>query len=126
MMMSLFLLLLSCSENTTVVVGNKTTMEIDTVYDAGNILKGEVINATFKLTNTGDFPLVLAEVKGSCSCTVADYPEDPIAPGESAIIKAHVNTDRLSLGMLSKSVRVVANTEPSITQVLIKANVTRK
>jgi hypothetical protein len=70
--------------------------------------------------------LILAEVKGSCTCTVAEYPKDPIAPGESATIKANIKTERASPGTLSKEVRIVANTDPSITPVLIKANVIRK
>ena len=82
--------------------------------------------AKFKIKNTGDYPLVIAEVKGSCSCTVAEYPEEPLAPGEKATILAHVNTDKTGAGILNKSVSIVSNTEPSITRVVIKANVTTK
>lgn len=118
--------LVSCSGSDVVEVGNKTTIEIDLIYDAGKVLKGEMITAKFKIENTGKYPLVIAEVKGSCSCTVAEYPEEPLLPGESAEIMAHVNTDQTGAGILNKSVRIVANTEPSITQVLIKANVMNK
>jgi len=118
--------LASCSDGKKVVVGNKSTMEINMVYDAGNVVKGEIVNAKFKIKNTGDYPLVIAEVKGSCSCTVAEYPEEPLAPGEKATILAHVNTDKTGAGILNKSVSIVSNTEPSITRVVIKANVTTK
>ena len=119
----LFTSLVSCSGSDTVEVGNKTTMEIDKVFDAGTVVKGEMITAKFKLENTGSYPLVIAEVKGSCSCTVAEYPEEPIAPGETAEIMAHVNTDKTGAGIINKSVRVVANTKPSITQLQVKASV---
>ena len=120
------LLLFSCGDNTDYEVGNKTTMEVNEVFDAGDIVKGEKITAVFTIKNTGDYPLVIGEVKGSCSCTVADYPEDPIAPGKEGKISAHVNTDQVEAGLLNKSVRIVANTNPSVKQVLVKANIIRK
>ena len=119
-------LLASCGGNTDVSVGEKTTMEINEIFDAGDVVKGEMVTAEFTVKNTGDYPLVIGEVKGSCSCTVAEYPEEPIAPGESGKISAHVDTDKVEAGLLNKSVRIVANTDPSIKQVLIKANVMRK
>ena len=125
-LLSISLLLFACGDNTDYEVGNKTTMEVNEVFDAGDIVKGEKITAVFTIKNTGDYPLVLGEVKGSCSCTVADYPEDPIAPGQEGKISAHVNTDEVEAGLLNKSVRIVANTNPSVKQVLIKANIIRK
>lgn len=116
----------ACSDSTKVEVGNKTEMEVQSVVDAGKVLLGEVVHAKFNIKNIGEYPLILAEVKGSCTCTVADYPKDPIAPGESATITADVKTDRAMPGTLTKDVRIVANTEPSITSVMIKANVVRK
>lgn len=118
----------SCESDTEkdVVVGNKTTMKIDRLYDAGEVMKGEVITAKFKVTNTGKYPLTLASVKPSCSCTVSSYPEKPIAPGESDVITATVNTDRLGTGILTKHVNVTANTSPSVTQLKIKGLVMSK
>ena len=123
---TLTIFLNSCNSNDKIEVGNKTTMEITKEFKAGNIILGEEIEAVFKLKNTGDYPLIIAEVKGSCSCTVADYPEDPIAPGETEEITATVRTDNAAPGQLSKEVRVVANTEPSLSVLNIRANVTRK
>lgn len=123
----LLTLFAGCEEsNDEVVVGNKTTMEIDRLYDAGEVMKGEVITAKFKVTNTGDNPLVLASVKPSCSCTVSSFPEEPIMPGESEVITATVNTDRVGTGVLSKHVNVTANTSPSVTQLKIKGVVMSK
>lgn len=120
------LLFAACSDNTKVEVGQKTTMEIDKVFDAGEVLKGEVISAKFKIKNTGDYPLVIAEVSGSCSCTVTDYPKEAIMPGDEGEIFAHVNTDKTGSGAISKTVRIVSNTTPSINQVVIKAVVRNK
>jgi hypothetical protein len=115
--------LAACSGSNEVEVGQKTTMAVDPVFDGGQVIKGEKVEAEFVVTNTGSYPLVISEVKGSCSCTVAEKPNDPIQPGEKGIIKADVDTDRTSLGVISKSIRIVANTEPSVTEVAIRAKV---
>jgi hypothetical protein len=117
---------MACSNTEVVEVGNKTSMVVAPVFDAGEVVKGEVIRAKFEVQNTGEYPLVIAEVKGSCSCTVAGKPDAPIAPGETGTITAEVDTERTSVGLITKSVRIVANTEPSVTEVAIKALVKNK
>ena len=113
-------LLFSCEDNKKVVVGQKTTMEVNLVYDAGNVIKGEVINAKFKVKNTGDYPLVFGEVRPSCSCTVPHKPEKPIPAGETGEIVAQVMTDKLNTKNISKSVTIMTNTEPNTTVLMIK------
>ena len=113
----------SCGGSDVVEIGQKTSMVVEPVFDAGEVVKGEIISAKFIVKNTGKYPLVIADVKGSCSCTVAEKPEDPIQPGGEGVITAEVDTDRTSSGVISKSVRIVANTEPSVTEVAIKARV---
>lgn len=117
---------MSCKDTASIEVGNKTTMAVKNVFDAGDVVKGEVVTAKFVIKNTGEYPLIIGEVKGSCSCTVAEYPEEPIQAGQSGKILAHVNTEKVGAGTLNKSVRIVANTTPSITQVVVRANVIRR
>jgi len=119
-------MIISCKGNTKVEVGNKTTMSVNLVYDAGKVIKGETIDAKFIIKNTGDFPLVIGEAKGSCSCTVAEKPEAPINPGEEGVLKAQVTTLSANAGIINKSINIVANTEPSLTTVIVKANVINK
>lgn len=124
---AIMLMFISCGDSTDVEIGNKTTMEITPeVFDAGDVVKGEVITAKFTLKNTGKFPLVIGEVKGGCSCTVAEYPDEPIQPGETGEILAHVNTNETGVGPLNKAVNIVANTENSVTTVVVRASVMRK
>lgn len=123
--LSIATLLFSCTNNT-LSVGDKTSMEVVQEVDMGDVVFGEDVVAKFKVTNTGDYPLILSEVKGSCSCTVADYSKEPILPGKSEWLKATVKTTNASSGILRKDVRISANTTPAITSVIIKANIIRK
>ena len=49
------------------------------VYKVHKDLVGET---EFKFTNTGEGPLIISSAQGSCGCTVPEYPNAPVAPGE--------------------------------------------
>ncbi len=116
----------ACNGSNKVEVGNKTSMHVNPVYNAGTVMKGETINASFVIENTGNYPLVIADVRASCSCTVVDKPEEPVLPGKKAVVEAQVNTENISSGNITKSLRIVANTEPSVTELIIKAKIKSK
>lgn len=116
--------LTACKNNSEIEVGQATTMEIpQRIFQAGTVMKGERIKATFKVINTGAYPLVFGEIKPSCSCTVVDKPEKPIQPGESTIIRAEINTDELHTKNIHKAVTLMTNTEPNITVLQIKGRI---
>jgi hypothetical protein len=92
------------------------------VHDYGTIKKGEDGSCVFIIKNTGSLPLVIRSAKGSCQCTVPEWPKDPIAPGKSAEIKVKYNTQRI--GVINKSVTVTSNAINGTTRVLrIKGSV---
>lgn len=111
------------SDSPSEIVGYKTTMKVESVYKAGKIARGEIIHAKFTVENTGDNPLVLSDVSGSCSCTVADWSKEPIAPGEKGYVKADVKTESFSEGPVTRSVTILSNTTPPSTKVVIEANI---
>jgi hypothetical protein len=116
--------LTACKNNTEIEVGQATTMEIpQKIFQAGTVMKGERIKATFKVINTGAYPLVFGEIKPSCSCTVVAKPEKPIQPGESTIIRAEINTDELHTKNIHKAITLMTNTEPNITVLQIKGRI---
>jgi len=104
-------------------VGFKTTMKVDPVYNAGKVAVGEIINAKFDVENTGDEPLILSDVRGTCGCTVASFSQDPIAPGEKGFVKATVNTSGFHTGLVKKSITMLSNTTPAQTMVVVQANI---
>lgn len=117
-------ILLSCgSDKTEVDVRFKTEIEINSEYNAGKVIKGEIINANYEIENVGDEPLIISDVKGSCSCTIADYTDEPIPPGEKGYIKAKVKTENFPLGAALRSIRVLCNTTPAEHILMVKATI---
>lgn len=101
--------------------GPKIEFEKD-VHDYGTIKQYGNGTYEFKFTNTGNEPLTISNAKGSCGCTVPEWPREPIAPGESGTIKVKYDTKRV--GPFGKSVTLQSNAinEPTKT-IRIKGNV---
>ncbi|MCF8232123.1 MAG: DUF1573 domain-containing protein [Bacteroidales bacterium] len=91
-------------------------------HDFGKVISGEVVSYNFKFKNTGDAPLIISEVSSSCGCTVPDYPEEPIKPGEEKYLEVTFDSERRS-GFQSKTITVGTNAQPSNTTLRIKAKV---
>jgi len=92
-------------------------------FEVGKITQGEIITHTFSFTNTGEAPLLIATVDGSCGCTVPrSYPTGKIMPGEGGEIEVEYNSDGKA-GKQNVSIIVSANTVPAATQLLIKTEV---
>jgi len=92
------------------------------VIDYGTIAHNADGKREFVLKNTGDAPLVITRVKGSCGCTVPTKPAAPILPGKTGIIKVKYATNRV--GSFSKTVTVTSNAVNSpIKVVRIKGKV---
>ncbi|NOQ71455.1 MAG: DUF1573 domain-containing protein [Crocinitomix sp.] len=93
-------------------------------YNFGSVVDGDMVKHTFKFTNTGDKNLVLFDVKTTCGCTVPeDWPKHPIAPGESGEVKVIFNSNN-KVGSINKSIRIEANTNPTVSTVRITGEVT--
>lgn len=117
-------LIFGCRDNQNIEVGAETTMVFkSTVYNAGQVYKGEVVTAVFEVENTGENPLVFGEVRPSCTCTLAKKPTKPLMPGKRTKIIAKVNTDELHTKRIHKAVTVMTNTSPNITVLEIKGTI---
>ena len=90
------------------VGGNGPMITVDKdVHDYGTIAQGANGECTFKVTNTGDAPLILTKCEGSCGCTVPQCDTAPIKPGTSTLITVRYDTNRI--GPINKSVTILSN-----------------
>jgi hypothetical protein len=81
-----------------------------TTQDLGKIKDGTIIEISWKFKNTGDKALIISDARGTCGCTIADKPKEPIAPGEEGVIKAKFNSQGQG-PEAHKTVTVDANTK---------------
>src|SRR5687768_13939501 len=56
-------------------------------HNSGNVTEGEVVEYSFKFTNTGEKDLLINKAEASCGCTVPEWPKEPVKPGESGYMK---------------------------------------
>jgi hypothetical protein len=86
------------------------------VHDYGNVKNGGDGSCVFTFTNTGTEPLMITSAKGSCGCTVPQWPTEPIAPGATGTI--NVRYDTMRTGPFEKMVTVMSNASNEPTKVL--------
>jgi hypothetical protein len=77
------------------------------IYDYGTVEYGGNGISEFKFKNTGTEPLIISNARGSCGCTVPDWPRNPIPPGGSGVIKVSYDTKRP--GPINKQVTITSN-----------------
>jgi hypothetical protein len=92
-----------------------------TVHDYGQLEYAADGSYEFILTNTGDAPLIVTNVRSTCGCTVPEWPRQPIEPGATEKIAVRYDTRRT--GPFTKSITVSTNTEIADTRLTIKGEV---
>ncbi len=92
-------------------------------YDANGIRE-------FKFTNVGKSPLTISSVTGECGCTATTidgkpgWPQEPILPGKSGVIKVKYDTKRE--GRFDKNVTVSSNAKIATIKIRIKGEIKAK
>jgi hypothetical protein len=112
------------SQNATETPTATTAMSFDkTLHDFGNIKEGETVQTSFTFTNTGQANLIIVDARGSCGCTVPNYPKNTaIAPGASGEILVSFDSSNKP-NMQQKTVTISANTSSGRETLRIKAMV---
>lgn len=90
----------------------------DTLINFGTVKEGDTVRLQFSFVNTGSKLLFINEVRPSCGCTITDYPEKPVSPGETGSVTAVFTTYRHP-GLQQKSILVKANTKGKVHHKLI-------
>lgn len=140
--LSLSLMTFSCNENAAkkiktenlelakerdeeIKIGGPELQFEKTEHDFGVINEGDVVETVFSFTNSGKSELIITSAKGSCGCTVPEWPREPIMPGEKGQIKVKFNSDRKP-NLQQKNITLVTNTDQGKEIIKIKAQVTPK
>ena len=96
-----------------------TSIQVEsTEFDFGKIHFNKKSTICFKLTNTGENPLVIYSAKASCGCTNVDFEKEPIKPGKSTEIAVTITPD--NNGYFYKTVDLYSNTKNSPTLLSVK------
>lgn len=108
-------------------VANYTTASFtDSVQDFGKVPRGEQVKIVFHIKNTGTKPLLIAEAKPSCGCTVADFTKSAIAPGKEGEITGTFDSNHGAPGQIRKTITVTTNTSPTHNMVIFTGQVLPK
>lgn len=94
----------------------------ENTFDFGTLEEGDKVEHVFKFKNDSENPLMISNARGSCGCTVPEWPREPIAPGESGEIKVKFDS-KGKKGAQNKTVTITANTDPANTMLTIKSDV---
>ncbi len=104
-------------------VGPTTTMTFEeTSFDFGTVVDGEKVRHVYNFTNTGAEPLIISNARGSCGCTVPQWPQEPIAPGDKGEIVVEFDS-KGKPGRQTKTVTITANTNPTTSKLTITGEV---
>lgn len=94
------------------------------IIDYGNIAQNSEGKRIFTFKNSGNSPITIKSVKGSCGCTVPTKPEKAVLPGETATIEVTYDTKRI--GGFSKTITIISNASNERKVLRIKGNVMKK
>lgn len=91
-------------------------------YDFGDIKQGDIVEHVFEFENTGNRPLILADVRTTCGCTAPSWPREPVLPGEKANITIKFNS-RGKIGAQNKVITIMSNAVEQRSRISIETNV---
>jgi len=95
---------------------------VTTEHDFGKLIDGVKVSFKFKYKNVGGSDLIINQVKPSCGCTASHFSKDPLPPGGTGVIELTFDSSHQP-GKNFKNARIVANTQPNIVVLKIRAEV---
>lgn len=74
-------------------------------------------------TNTGDVPLVVTEVRTSCSCMSVDYKREKVLPQERGTINITLNPAKAPKGQYLRVMQIYSTARSGVKRVTVKAHI---
>ncbi|MGM0666713.1 MAG: DUF1573 domain-containing protein [Bacteroidota bacterium] len=94
-------------------------------HDFGKIEEGEKVACVFTFQNKGDSDLLITSASTSCGCTVPDFDNKPVPPGENGRVEV-VFDSSFRNGAQSKTITIRSNAVKPVVILKIKAEVVTK
>ena len=88
------------------------------------ILKDTAYVHVFRFKNEGDAPLTVTSVTPTCKCTVAEWTQTAVNPGEAGEIK--ISYHPILTGHLDMRIMVYDTGDPDITCVYIRGDIEKE
>ncbi|HVZ26395.1 MAG TPA: DUF1573 domain-containing protein [Sediminibacterium sp.] len=92
---------------------------IDSIVSFGEVVQGKQLHIPFRYRNTGSKPLYLSNVRAACGCTVPEYTQGAVAPGDTGVVIAAFDTRLAATGNVRKIMSVFTNTRGNRRHTLI-------
>lgn len=99
-------------------------LPLTTQHEIRDMEVGKTYTTVFEIENTGDFPLVIADIKSSCGCTVPSWSKQPVASGGKTEVKVEVIPD--TRGFFNKTISIYGNMTNSPLQLSIIGTVKKQ
>jgi len=120
LLLSLVLLSTACKTTKKLVVDQNGNPVPEITWDQatlelGEVYQGETRDLVYNFTNTGSADLII-ELVTSCKCTTLDWPRKPIPPGGRGTLNVTYDSSSQKLGPLTKTLDVIANTDPIVVE----------
>lgn len=74
-------------------------------------------------TNTGDVPLVVTEVRTTCSCTTVQYDRKKVLPAERGVITITVDPAKAPEGSFYRVLQVYSTAVSGVQHITLKAEI---
>lgn len=94
------------------------------VVDLGTLSQDDdkqLVRLTY--TNTGDVPLVVTEVRTSCSCTMVRYDRGKVLPGERGVLNITMEPAKAPVGSFYRVLQVYSTAKSGVQHITLKAEI---
>jgi hypothetical protein len=89
----------------------------------GTVTQGDQVKLEYEVNNTGTQPLIFDRYEVTCSCTSAQLPTAPLAPGATTVITVEFKT-AAAIGLQDRTVKVYYSSSKKSVKLRFRGTVT--
>lgn len=94
------------------------------IVDLGTLSRDDdkqIVRLSF--TNTGDVPLVVTEVRTTCSCTTIQHDRKKVMPTERGVLTITMNPSKAPVGSFYRVLQVYSTATNGVQHITLKAEI---